>query len=87
MKYIKIQVWESELAEIGDWCLDNIGGWAFTGLPHLLRKNSLKDYIVSNLTWKDNRHSYVGGMYKKCWLHMCIENDVDILAVTLRWNV
>lgn len=87
MKPIRIQVWESELAEIGDWCIENIGDWAFTGLPHLTDKCSVKDYVVSSLTWKDNRDIYVNGIHKKCWLRMRIANEVDMVAIILRWSV
>lgn len=87
MKPIRIQVWKSELTQIGDWCIENIGDWAFSGLDQQNNNFHLNNYVTSNLNWEYTRYRYIGSKHKKCWLHMHIKNETDIMAVILRWSV
>jgi len=94
---------DSELRQIGDWCLENIDDWVFSGISlntkayiddafpdNYSLKNyyySLKNYYISNLTWNNRRFIYTGKSRKKYWLNMRIKNEIDVVAVKLRWGI
>ncbi len=90
MHTVQLLISGQVIPDFGDWCYENIGDWSMavgnkSRLIIPLSTRNPAEIQITNSSWSHNRWIFQGLSDNFYSLAINIKDDVDIMAVKLRW--